>query len=149
MADTSKDWRDALRLHSDLTRKVISEQTRLSQSFDYLRLYLFAQVWFLLQEKTDEHLAHLRRRHQAFKVHHLEETLPDPAWSDEPTQVHRVAEDSTPSPPSSGVTPALTDDELEINIFGEKVSKTSPTWSHCGFKRHKVKQTPCRRKHPL
>ena len=72
--------------------------------------------------------------------HHLEEASPDPAWSDEATQVHRVAEDSVPPPPSSGVTPTLADEELEINIFGPKVTKTGPTCSHCGFKAHNVEQ---------
>ena len=61
LKDASKDWQDALHLHSDLTQKVISEQTKCSQTFDYVRLYLFVQVYFLQQEKTDEHLAHLRR----------------------------------------------------------------------------------------
>ena len=56
-------------------------------------------------------------------------SAPDPAWSDEPTQVHRVTEDSVPPPPSSGVTPALDDEELEVNIFGQKVTKTGPTCS--------------------
>ena len=47
LEDASKDWLDALRLHSELTQKVISEQTKYGQSFDYVQLYLFAQVWFL------------------------------------------------------------------------------------------------------
>ena len=47
LEDASKDWLDALQLHSGLTRKVISQQTKCGQTFDYVRLYLFAQVYFL------------------------------------------------------------------------------------------------------
>ena len=52
LEDASKDWLDALRLHSDLTRKVIAEQTKCGRSFDYVRLYLFVQAYFLQQEKN-------------------------------------------------------------------------------------------------
>ena len=51
LEDASKDWLDALCLHSDLTRKVIAEQTKCGRSFDYFRLYLFVQVYFPQQEK--------------------------------------------------------------------------------------------------
>ena len=47
LEDASKDWLDDLRLHSDLTWKVTSEQTKCSQSLDYVRLYLFVRVHFL------------------------------------------------------------------------------------------------------
>ena len=40
LEDASKDWLDALRLHSDLTQKVIAEQTKCGRSFDYVQLYL-------------------------------------------------------------------------------------------------------------
>ena len=63
LEDASKDSLDVLRLHADLTRKVIAEQTNCGRTFDYVRLYLFVQLYFLQQEQTDEHLAHLRRRH--------------------------------------------------------------------------------------
>ena len=81
LEDASKDWLDALCLHSNLTRKVIAEQTKCGRSFDYVRRYLFLQVYFLQQEKTDEHLAHLRRRHQGFRVQQLQEDPRDEGYS--------------------------------------------------------------------
>ena len=51
LEDASKDWLDVLRLHSDLTLMVIAEQTKCGQSFEYVRLHLFVQVYFLQQEK--------------------------------------------------------------------------------------------------
>ena len=89
LEDASKDWLDALRLHSDLTGKVIAEQTKCGRSFDYVRLYLFVQVYFLQQEKTDEHLAHLQRRHQGFKVNELQQGPPDEGYSTSPAGVHK------------------------------------------------------------
>ena len=62
-------------------------------------------------------------------------------------QLHRVAEESVPPPLSSGVTPTLADEEPEINIFGQKVTKTGPTCSHCGFKAHNVEQWYRKHKH--
>ena len=93
LEDTSKDWLEALRLHSDLTRKVIAEQITCSRSFDYVRLYLFVQVYFLQQENTHEHLAHLRRRHQGFKVNQLQEGPPDEEYSTMPAGVHNLLQD--------------------------------------------------------
>ena len=52
-------------------------------------------------------------------------------------------------PPAQGESdsrPASPDEELEINIFGQKVSKTGISCSLCGFKGHKVET--CYRKHP-
>ena len=46
LEDASKDWLDALRLHSDLTQKVIVEQTECGWSFDYVQLYLFVHFYF-------------------------------------------------------------------------------------------------------
>ena len=93
LEDASKDWLDALRLHSDLTRKVIAEQTKCGRPFDYVRLYLFVQVYFLQQENTHEHLAHLRRRHQGFKVNQLQEGPPDEGYSTSPAGVHNLLQD--------------------------------------------------------
>ena len=141
LEDASKDWLDALCLHSDLTRKVIAEQTKCGWSFDYVRLYLFVQVYFLQQEKTDEHLAHLRRRHQGFKVQHLQEGPPEEAHSTSPAKVHNLLQDPE-YPPSaqresdSRQTPP--DEELERNIFGQNVTKTGPPCSFCDLKGHKV-----------
>ena len=149
LEDASKDWLNALRLHSDLTRKVIAEQTKCCRSFDYVRLYLFVQVYFLQQEKTDEHVAHLRRRHQGFKVNQLQEGPPDQGYSTSPAGVHNLLQDPEYPPPAQGESdspPASPDEELEINIFGQKVTKTGPPCSSCNFKRHKVET--CYRKHP-
>ena len=81
LEEASKDWLDAHRLHSDLTGKVISEQTKCSLSFDYVRRYLFVQVCFQLQEKTDEHLTHLQRGLQGIKLYQLQEGPPDEGCS--------------------------------------------------------------------
>ena len=149
LEDASKNWLDALRLHSDLTRKVIAEQTKCDWSFDYVWLYLFLHVYFLQQEDADEHLAHLRRRHQGFKVNQLQEGPPDEGYSTSPAGVHNLlqepeyssfAQGESDSPPASPV------EELEINIFGQNVTKTGPPCSFCGFKGHKVET--CYRKHP-
>ena len=104
MEDASKDWLDALPLHSDLTRKVIAEQTKCGRSFDYVRLYLFVQVYFLLQEKADEHLAGLRRRHQGFNVNRLQEGPPDEGYSTPPAGVHNLLQDPEYPPPAQGET---------------------------------------------
>ena len=47
---------------------------------------------------------------------------------------------STPPPVEgeSGSPPPSPDEELEINIFGQKVTKTGPRCSFCGFEGHKV-----------
>ena len=100
LEDASKDWLDALRLHSDLTRKVIAEQTKFGGSFDYVRLYLFVHVHFLQQEKTDEHLAHLQGRHQGFKVQQLQECPPDEGYSSSPAGVHNLLQDPEYPPPA-------------------------------------------------
>ena len=100
--DASKDWLDALRLHSDLTRKVIAEQTKCGRSFDYVRLYLFVQVYFLQQEKTDDHLAHLQTRHQGFKVNQLLEGPPEQGYSTPPAGVHSLLQDPEYPPPCTG-----------------------------------------------
>ena len=144
LEDASKDWLDALRLQSDLIRKDIAEQTKCGGSFDYVRLYLFVQVYFLQHEKTDEHLAHLRRRHQGFKVNQLQEGPHVEGYSTSPAGVHNLLQDPGYPPPAqeeSDSPPASPDEELEINIFGQKV-----TCSFCGFKGHKVET--CYRKHP-
>ena len=47
-----KEVLHALRLYSDLTQKIISEQTKCSQSFDYVRLSLIVQVYFLQHRKN-------------------------------------------------------------------------------------------------
>ena len=120
LEDASKDWLDALRLHSDLTRKVIAEQTKCGRSFDYVRLYLFVQVYFLQQEKTDEHLAHLRRRHQGFKVNQLQEGPPDKGYSTSPAGVHNLLQDPEYPPTAQGESdspPASPDEELDIHFF--------------------------------
>ena len=41
---------------------------------------------------------------------------------------------------------ACPDEKLEINIFGQKVTRTGSPCSFCGFKGHKVET--CYRKHP-
>ena len=93
LEDASKDWLDALNLHSDLTRKVIAEQTKCGRSFDDGQLYLFVQVYFLQQEKTDEHLAHLRRRRQKLKVNQLQKVPPDEGYSTSPAGAHSLLQD--------------------------------------------------------
>ena len=93
LEDASKDWLEALRLHSDLTRKVIAEQTKCGRSFDHVRLYLFVQVYFLQQEKADEHVAHLRRRHQGSKVNQLQEGPLHEGYSTSPAGVHNLLQD--------------------------------------------------------
>ena len=101
--DVSKDWLDALCLHCDLTQKVIAEQTKCGRSFDYFRLYLFVQVYFLQQEKKGEHLADLWRRHQGFKVPQLQEGPPDEGHSTSPAGVHNLLQDrECPPPPCTG-----------------------------------------------
>ena len=100
--DASKDRLDALSLQSGVTQEIIAEQTKCGQSFDYVRLYLFVRVYFLQQEKADEHLAHLRRRHQGFKVHQLQEGPRDDGYSILPARVHNVLQDSQYPPPCTG-----------------------------------------------
>ena len=39
LEEASKNWLDTLRLHSHVTQKVISEQTKCGRSFVYVRLY--------------------------------------------------------------------------------------------------------------
>ena len=99
LEDASKYWLDALRLHSDVTQKVIAEQTKCGRSFDYGRLYLFVQVYFRQQEKTDKHLAHLRRLHQGYKVQQLQEGPPDEGYSSSPARVHSLLQDPEYPPP--------------------------------------------------
>ena len=93
------NWLDALGLHSASTRKVISEQTKYGQSFDYVRLYLFVRVYFLQQEKKDEQRAHLRRRHQGFKVRQVQEAPPDEEYCTWPAGVHNLLQDPLYHPP--------------------------------------------------
>ena len=45
------------------------------------------------RKKTDEHLAHLRRRHQGFKVQQLQEGPPDEGHSTSPAGVHNLLQD--------------------------------------------------------
>ena len=99
LEDASKDWLDAIRLHSDLTRKVIAEINKCGRSFDNVRLYLFVRVYFLQQEKTDEHLAHLRGRHQGFKVQQLQEGPVDKGYSISSAVVHNLLQDPDYPPP--------------------------------------------------
>ena len=149
LEDASEDLLNALRLHSDLTGRVIAEQTKCGRSFDYVRVYLFVQFYFLQQEKTDEHLAHLRRRHQGFKVNQLQEGPPHEGYSTLPAVVDNLLQDPEYPPPAQGESdsqPASPDEELEINIFEQKVTKTGPPCSFCGFNGHKVET--CYRKHP-
>ena len=146
LEDASKDWLDALHLHSDLTRKVIAEQTKCGGSLDYVQLYLFVQVYL---ERKNEHLAHSRRHHQGFKVHQLQEDCPDEGYSTSPARVHILLQDPEYPPPAqreSDSPQASPDKELEINVFGQNVTKTGPPCSFCGFKGRKM--ATCYRKHP-
>ena len=136
LEDASKDLLNALRLHSDWTQKVIAEQTKCGRSFEFVRLYLLVQVYFLQQEKTEEHLAHLRRRHQRFKVNQLQEGPPDKGYSTSPAGVHNLLQDPEYPSPAQGESdspPASPDEELEINIFEQQVTKTGPPCSFFGL----------------
>ena len=136
LEEASKHYLDALRPHSDLTRKVISEQPKCGRSFDYVRLYLFVQAYFLQQEKADEPLAHLRRRPQGFKVHQVQEGPVEEACSTSPARVHNLLQDPEYAPPAqreNDSSPVSPDEGLEINMFGQKITKTGPLCSFCGF----------------
>ena len=104
LEDASKDRLDALRLHSDLTRKIIAERNYCGGSFDCVRLYLFVQVYFLQEEKEDKHLAQLRRRHQGFKVQQLQEGPPDDGYSTSPAGVYKLLDPEYPPLPRERVT---------------------------------------------
>ena len=98
-------------------------------SFDYVRLYLFVQVYFLQQKKTDEHLAQLRRWHQGFKVQQLQEGPPDKGYSSSPAGVHNLLHDPEYPPLAQGESdspPASPDEELEINVLGKRSRRLDP-----------------------
>ena len=70
-------------------------------------------------------------------MNRLQEGPPDEGYSSLPAGVHNLLQDPEYPPPAQGESdspPAPPDEELEINFFGQKVTKTGPPCSFCGFK---------------